>query len=91
MCLLQVVEEVTMHFASRVCEGKLYPRQVEEDEEEAGQVDEPERESALHDPAEDAIRTVPAGDTPYTSATSFDDLPIPRLLLQGCVVNCFCL
>eukprot|EP00884_Botryococcus_braunii_P018155 jgi/Botrbrau1/5022/Bobra.0396s0036.1 len=64
-------------------EAQLGELKVEEAKTDVGQVDVPEKDSNLHDTPEDAIRTVPAGDTPYTSASSFDDLPIPKPLLQG--------
>ena len=37
----------------------------------------------LQEPEDNEIRTVHAGDTPYTSAASFDDLPISQPLLQA--------
>jgi len=56
----------------------------------AGTVDEPDRAAALveappaaADDAADAIRTVPAGDTPYSSAATFEDLHLSPELLQG--------
>ncbi|KAK9845721.1 hypothetical protein WJX81_000486 [Elliptochloris bilobata] len=39
--------------------------------------------AGLQEPEDNEIRTVHAGDTPYTSAASFDDLPISEMLLQG--------
>jgi len=49
-----------------------------------GTVDEPEPAAALAaEPAPDAIRTVPAGDTPYSSASTFEDLALSPELLQG--------
>ncbi|KAK9798531.1 hypothetical protein WJX73_010421 [Symbiochloris irregularis] len=38
---------------------------------------------ALEDGQQDDIKTVSAGDTPYTSATSFDDLPLSEELKKG--------
>ena len=39
-------------------------------------------QTRLQEPEDNEIRTVHAGDTPYTSAASFEDLPISGLLLQ---------
>ncbi len=41
-----------------------------------------EHEGQLHEPEQDDIRTVRHPDTPYTSATSFDELPLAEELLQ---------
>ena len=51
----------------------------------AEQMDEPESVSALQDidPTEGDVRAVPAGETPYTSASAFEDLPLSPALLQG--------
>jgi hypothetical protein len=57
----------------------VYWSQVIEDE-----MDEPDKALVtLHEPDADAIKTVAAGDTMYTSAKTFEDLPIPKPLLQG--------
>ena len=51
----------------------------------AEQMDEPEQASSLQDidPSEGDVRAVPAGETPYTSASAFEDLPLSPALLQG--------
>ena len=51
----------------------------------AEQMDEPEQASSLQeiDPTEGDVRAVPAGETPYTSASTFEDLPLSPALLQG--------
>lgn len=51
----------------------------------AEQMDEPEPTSSLQDidPSEGDVRAVPAGETPYTSASAFEDLPLSPALLQG--------
>ena len=51
----------------------------------AEQMDEPEPASSLQDidPTEGDVRAVPAGETPYTSASAFEDLPLSPALLQG--------
>ena len=48
----------------------------------AEQMDEPESVSALQDidPTEGDVRAVPAGETPYTSASAFEDLPLSPAL-----------
>lgn len=51
----------------------------------AEQMDEPEPATSLQDidPTEGDVRAVPAGETPYTSASAFEDLPLSPALLQG--------
>lgn len=51
----------------------------------AEQMDEPEPASSLQDidPSEGDVRAVPARETPYTSASAFEDLPLSPALLQG--------
>ena len=48
-----------------------------------GTVDEPSNEpQGLQEPETEDIKTVPAGNTIYTSATSFEDLNLSPELLQ---------
>ena len=50
---------------------------------EAGTVDEPTNEpQGLQEPETEDIKTVPAGNTIYSSATSFEDLKLSPELLQ---------
>ena len=50
---------------------------------ESGTVDEPSNEpQGLHEPETEDIKTVPAGNTIYSSATSFEDLQLSPELLQ---------
>ena len=52
----------------------------EADTIEAGTKDEPE--SRLEDPEVEDIKTITAGDTMYSSAKKFEDLPVSEPLLQ---------
>ena len=54
-----------------------------QDGNESGTVDEPSNEpQGLHEPETEDIKTVPAGSTIYSSATSFEDLHLSPELLQ---------
>ena len=55
------------------------------DTEEPGTKDEPEPEPSrgLEDPEAEDIKTITAGDTMYSSAKKFEDLPISEPLLQA--------
>lgn len=69
----------------RSAQGMLLP-QVDPEagalpDEESPSCKQPEQ-SGLQEPEDNEIRTVHAGDTPYTSATSFEDLPLSEPLLQ---------
>ena len=50
--------------------------------EEEAIPDEPETSSRLEDPEVEDIKTITAGDTLYSSAKRFEDLPISEPLLQ---------
>jgi len=52
------------------------------DTEQAGIRDEPEASNKLEDPEVEDIKTITAGDTMYSSAKKFEDLPISEPLLQ---------
>ena len=56
--------------------------QEEPDNEETGSPDEPETSNRLEDPEVEDIKTITAGDTMYSSAKKFEDLPISEPLLQ---------
>ena len=59
---------------------------------EDGTVDEPTNEpQGLQEPETEDIRTVPAGNTIYSSATSFEDLNLSPELLQVGPNMCPCL
>ena len=54
----------------------------EGDKAKADEEDPSVGQTRLQEPDDNEIRTVHAGDTPYTSAASFEDLPISGMLLQ---------
>ena len=60
----------------------LLPQVSEGDEARADEEDPLVGQTKLQEPEDNEIRTVHAGDTPYTSAASFEDLPISGMLLQ---------
>lgn len=57
-------------------------KEEEVNTEETGTKDEPEPSNRLEDPEVEDIKTVTAGDTMYSSAKKFEDLPISEPLLQ---------
>ena len=64
-------------------DGTVTASSIVQEEDEAGTQDEPApAPPGLLEPGPDDIRTVPAADTIYTAAGSFEDLPIPPELLQ---------
>ncbi|CAH2064254.1 unnamed protein product [Thlaspi arvense] len=77
-------------------EKKKWGDVEDDDEEEANAVselnslsikEEEQPESVLEEPEDSNIKAVPAGDTPYTSASRFEDLNLSPELMKGLYVE----